>query len=43
MVLVIALAILCLVGMVGTVVATLRDSRSPVRTIWGYDTRRPLT
>lgn len=42
MVLVLALGILCLVGVIGTVVASVRDSRSPMRTVWGYDSRRPL-
>jgi len=43
MILVFALATLCLVGMIGAAVAAVRDSRSPMRTIWGYDSRRPLT
>jgi len=43
MILVVALAALCLVGMIGAAVASVRDSRSPMRTIWGYDSRRPLT
>jgi hypothetical protein len=44
MIAVLALAILCLcsVGMIGAVVASLRDSPRPLRTTWGYDTRRPL-
>ncbi|HWI30450.1 MAG TPA: hypothetical protein VNT50_03100 [Microbacterium sp.] len=42
MVLALALAILCLVGVISAVVASVRDSRSPIRTVWGYDTRRPL-
>lgn len=40
--LVLALSILCVVGVVSAVVASARDSRSPTRTVWGYDTRHPL-
>lgn len=42
MVLVIALAVVCLVGVIGAVVASVRDSRAPLPTIPHYDTRRPL-
>jgi hypothetical protein len=42
MILILALAILSLIGVMGAIVASVHDSRSPVRTVWGYDTRRPL-
>jgi hypothetical protein len=46
MVLALALGILCIVGVIGALVAVavavIRDSRSPIPTVWDYDTRRPL-
>lgn len=42
MILVLALAILCIVGMIGAIVASVHDTRSPMRTVWGYDSRHPL-
>jgi hypothetical protein len=42
MVLVLALAVLCIVGIAGAIVASARDSRRPQPTVWDYDTRRPL-
>ena len=42
MVLVLALAGLSLIGVIGAVVASVRDSQGPIRTVWDYDTRHPL-
>jgi hypothetical protein len=44
MVTALALAILCLclVSLIGAVVASLRDSPRPLGTTWSYDSRRPL-
>jgi len=42
MILVLALGILCLIGVTTAVVTSVRDSRSPAPTVWGYNTRRPL-
>ena len=42
MVLELAIAVLSVVGVIGAVVASVLDPRIPTRTIWGYDTRRPL-
>ncbi|WP_267492035.1 hypothetical protein [Microbacterium allomyrinae] len=42
MFLVLALAGLCVVGVVAAIVATVRDSRGPVPTLRDYDTRRPV-
>lgn len=42
MVLALVIGAVCLVGVVGTVIASVRDALPPMPTIWGYDTRRPL-
>lgn len=42
MILMLALAVLCLVAAIGAIVVAVHDSRGPARTIQGYDTRRPL-
>ena len=42
MVLAIALAVICLVGVIGAVIASVRDRHAPIPTIPDYDTRRPL-
>ncbi|MFK4805346.1 hypothetical protein ACI3KX_05740 [Microbacterium sp. ZW CA_36] len=42
MVLVLALAALCLVGAISAIVAWARDPRPPHPTAWDYDTRHPM-
>ena len=42
MILLLALAILALVGAIGAIVASVHDSQSPVGTVRGYDTRHPV-
>ncbi len=42
MILLLALAILSLVAVIGAIVASVHDSRSPVSTVWGYDSQHPL-
>jgi hypothetical protein len=41
MILVLALAALCLMGAVSAVVAWSRDPRAPRPAVWDYDTRHP--
>lgn len=41
MVLVLSLAILGVCASVGAVIASMRDARTRVPTLWGYDTRHP--
>lgn len=42
MIIALVLAALCVVGVIGSVVVTTRDSRRRMPTVWGYDARRPL-